>query len=180
MSDIQTFEELYVDLCEQVAAKMPAINWQDLWHEQVSFLDTEHPWEGNAIFYEFRGVDSADLSQLAQAVDLQVDVYLFYETFLDTAHGSYNQEDALLYLRDLSTLNSIFHGYSSDAIDGMRRVSFGRVETGGAGNLYRVTFMGQTRDHSAVKMTQGVVPGDAAVSEGERPERELNNNFMIQ
>jgi hypothetical protein len=165
MADIQSFDELYNDLCQHMATQLPHINHQDLYHEQVNFLDTEHPWEAPALFYDFRGVPTGDLGELAQELDLQVDVYLFYETFLDTAYQSHNSQQAIDYLKDLTTINAALHGYSSAAVDNMRRVAFGRVNTGGAGNLYRVTFTAHTRDHSAVKGYNGETPGELAISD---------------
>jgi hypothetical protein len=180
MANIQSFEEIYVELCEHIAINMPHINHQDLWHEQIGFLDEEHPWEGPAIFYEFRGVDVDELGDLAQHVDLQIDIYLYYETFLDTNHGSYNQSDALAYLKDLSNLNKYLHGYAGTSIDDIGRIGFSRVQTGGSGNLYRSTFVGRTRDHSAVKEFDTAIPNEVDVESGLIPHvAPSSNKFKI-
>jgi hypothetical protein len=152
MADIQSFEEIYIELCDVIAQHMPHILWQDLWSDQITLIDGEHAWEAPAIFWEFRSPSMQDLQEGAQLVDIQIDVYLYYETFLDTAHETYNQGDALEYLKDLSKINEVLHGYMGEHIDHLRRESFSRVDTGGFGNLYRVTYMASTRDHSASKL----------------------------
>lgn len=179
MADIQSFQQLYKELCEQVVEHMPQIVHQDLWQEQMSFLGEEHPFEAPAIFYEFRGVDSADMSQLVQQVDMQIDVYLFYETFLDTNHGSYNQTEALDYLEDLTTINKIFHGFKGEFVDNMRRVTFGRVNTGTAGNLYRVTFAATTRDHSAVRAADGIITNELELSKESVEDDQQESGFIF-
>jgi hypothetical protein len=167
MAEVQDFTEVYIELCERMAEKMPHINHQDLWHEQVGFLEDEHPFEGPALFYEFRGIDDEELGELVQRLDLQIDVYLFYETFLDTSHDSYNQGDAIAMLKDLSNINKYLHGYVGTAVDNISRLGFQRVQTGGAGNLYRVSFMAQTKDHSAVKEYDTAVPNEVNVNDNE-------------
>lgn len=127
------------------------IKWVDLWHEQVSYLTEELPFPTPAVFIAFNTTSCDDLGQLIQNCDTQVDFYLFYETFSDTYMGSYNQTSAIDFLRLLSEINTAFHGVSGVNFQTMRKVHIGREDSGGAGNLYRISFNCNIEDASAQK-----------------------------
>ena len=125
------------------------IEWLDLWHDQVNYLTEELPFPTPAVFFAFNTNECEDLGQLAQKCDTQIDMYLFYETFSDTYVGSYNQGSALNYLKLLTKIHTAFHGASGDNFQTMRRVDMRREESGGAGNLYRISFSCNIEDASA-------------------------------
>ena len=79
-------------------------------------------------------------------------MYLFYETFSDTYLGSDNRERALAYLNTLTRLHALFHGKNGLNYSSMRRVAMKDEESGGAGNLYRISFQCLVTDYSAQKM----------------------------
>lgn len=146
---MQYWTDLYKELAEKVNNKLPEIEWIDLWHDQVSYLTTELPFSTPALFIGFSTIALDDRGQLAQDCDLQIDFYLFYETFSDTYHGSYNQGRALDYLNSLTRLHALFHGRSGENYNEMRRVDMRREESGDAGNLYRISFQCKVLDYSA-------------------------------
>lgn len=160
---MQFWYDIYKEMAEKITAEMPNIQWIDLWHNQVGFLDEEHPFPAPAVFIEFRGQDVNDLGELGQEVALQIDLYLFYETFLDSNRGSYNDDDAVAFLEDLTVVNQLFHGSTGDCWDNMRRVGFNRVDTGSAQNLYQVTFNCTTRDLSALRGFDEATPNEVDV-----------------
>jgi len=153
---MENWQNLYRELAERITEKMPEIRWIDLWHNQVGFLEDEHPLPTPAVFIAFRSNSTQDAGELAQIVDLQVDFYLFYETFLDTFHGAYNEEGALDFTKSLDTLFGIFHGTTGENYSSMRRTAFAPVDTGSAGNLYQVSFECKLQDTSAMKYYEGV------------------------
>lgn len=167
---IQNWTELYKELCALVTEKLPAIQWQDLWHNQVGFLEEEHPFTTPAVFYAFTIVNTNDLSEGVQDIDLQVDIYTFYETMDDTYDGSYNQDSALGFLDTISDLYRLLHGRTGEYYSEMRRIGFRAVDTGSAGNLYVQNFTCKMRDVTAMPVYEGVVPGDVAVEKGNIPE----------
>ncbi|MBF6607988.1 MAG: hypothetical protein ITG00_04535 [Flavobacterium sp.] len=146
---MQDWTELYKELAEKIKSNVKGVKWIDLWNSQVYNLEGEHPFPAPAVFLAFRSNRMDDAGLKVQKVELQVDVFLFYETFLDTYHGAYNQEQALEFLETLSQLNRIFHGSDGKSYSSMRRLSFSPVDTGGAGNLYSVTYSCQLMDYSA-------------------------------
>ena len=131
------------------AGKLPEIKYVDLWHEQVSFLTEELPFATPAVFIGFSTVSIEDRGLLVQDCDTQIDLYLFFETFSDTYQGSKTQSRALDYLNSLTRLHALFHGKTGDNYSDMRRVHIGREESGGAGNLYRISFQCTITDYSA-------------------------------
>jgi hypothetical protein len=141
--------ELYKEIAEKITGKLPEIKWVDLWHDQVSFLTSELPFDTPAVFIGFSTVAIDDRSLLIQDCDTQIDMYLFFETFSDTYHGSYNKERALGYLDTLTRLHALFHGRSGTNYSEMRRVDMRREESGDAGNLYRISFQCKVVDYSA-------------------------------
>ncbi|GAB6123068.1 hypothetical protein [Dysgonomonas termitidis] len=143
--------------------KLPEIQFVDLWHEQVSFLTEELPFATPAVFIGFSSVNIEDRGQLVQDCDMQVDMYLFFETFSDTYQGSKTQSRALDYLNSLTRLHALFHGKDGETYSTMRRVYMGREESGGAGNLYRVSFQCNVVDYSAQHI----------YTESENPDAEL-------
>ena len=149
---MENWQDLYVELAERIVEKMPEIQWVDLWHNQVGFLAEEHPFGTPAVFIGLRSSQTNDIGELVQVVDLQVDFYLYYETFLDTFQGAYNQEGALAFTKSLDALFGNFHGTSGKNYSSMRRVAFAPVDTGTAGNLYQVTFECKLSDNSAVEL----------------------------
>lgn len=148
---MEHWQDLYLELAERISEKLPEIQWIDLWHNQVGFLAEEHPFGTPAIFIGFRSAQINDIGELVQIVDLQVDFYLYYETFLDTFKGAYNQEEALEFTKSLDALFGNFHGTSGRNYSSMRRIAFAPVDTGTAGNLYQVTFECKLHDRSAMK-----------------------------
>ena len=161
---IQNWVKLYKELCNKVATAMPEIAWQDLWHNQVGFLEDEHPFPTPALFWGFRIITTEDGGEKIQDATLQVDAYLFYETFNDTYHNSYNQDSALGFLDSCTKLYQLLHGTSGNSYSGMRRVGFAPVDTGSAGNLYRQSFTCMVRDLSAIKQFNTVIPDDVTIT----------------
>ena len=98
MSTQNWTKQLYVELAEKITNQISAIEWVDLWHNQVGFLENEHPFPTPAVFISIRSNSMDDLSQKVQQVNLQIDFYLYYETFADTFKGSFNQSGALGFL----------------------------------------------------------------------------------
>jgi len=141
--------EPYKEIAARIRANIPAINHIDLWHEQVSYLTEELPFSTPAIFVAFSTIETQDRGLLIQDVITQIDMYLFYETFSDTYDDSMNQDNALEYLEQLSELHALFHGKPGNSFSEMRRVDMRREDSGGAGNLYRISFQCLINDTSA-------------------------------
>lgn len=145
------FSSIYKELSVKITDNMNRIRWVDLWNSQVYNLDREAPFPAPAIFMAFRSNSMESLGTKMQKVQLQVDFFLFYETFLDTFKGAYNMDEALSYLEDLDELNALMHGSSGEHYSNMQRINFSPVDTGGAGNLYSVTYTCDFVDRSAQK-----------------------------
>ncbi len=148
---MEAWTYLYKELAERIEDKLPEVKWVDLWHEQVSFLTEELPFPTPAIFIAFNTNKIDDLGKLIQECDMQVDFYLFYETFSDTYQGSFNQTSAINFLKLLTAIHTTFHGVSGANFQTMRRVDMRREDSGGAGNLYRISFSFNIIDNSAEK-----------------------------
>lgn len=147
---MENFKELYKELATKVHNDVPEIRWIDLWNSQVYNLEGEHPFPTPAVFFAFRSQNMEDLASKIQKVQMQVDVFLFYETFLDTFKGAYNQDEALAFLDNIDLINKALQGSSGTHYTNMKRVSFSPVDTGGSGNLYTITYTCECMDYSAV------------------------------
>lgn len=145
---MQNFKELYKELADKLSA-IESVQWVDMWNSQVYNLDSEHPFPAPAVFLAFRGNSMKDMGDKVQNVQMQVDVFLFYETFLDAYAGAYNQDVALNFLDTIDEINKALHGSSGTQYSSMRRVSFSPLDTGGAGNLYSITYSCELVDYSA-------------------------------
>ncbi len=137
---MQNWTHLYTELATKITDHLPEVEWVDLWHNQVNFLEDEHPFPTPAVFLNFRSLQIDDAGKKVQQVRLQVDCFLFYETFADTYNGSSNQESALAFLQLLNDLYALLHGSSGENYSSMRRIAFNPVDTGNAGNLYQLSF----------------------------------------
>lgn len=179
MDELKIWAALYKEIAELFTDNITTVEWVDLWHNQVGFLETEHPFPTPACFLGFRILQATDLGKKAQELVVQMDVYYFYETFSDTFEGSYNQTDALEYLNTLSDIFNLMHGASGEYFYECKRVGFGAVDTGSAGNLYKQTFTMVVQDTAAMDAITSAVPGDVTVSEGEKPIVEKNKPFII-
>ncbi len=146
---MKAWTDLYKEIAQIINTKLQQIRWVDLWHEQVSYLTEELPFPTPSVFIGFQTNQCDDKGQLIQDCDLQVDFYLFYESFSDTYSGAYNQESAIEFLRLLTQIHTTFHGLSGDNFNTMRRVDVRREESGDAGNLYRISFVCIIEDASA-------------------------------
>lgn len=149
---MEFWTDLYKEIAQEIKSNLPEVQWVDLWHEQVGFLTEELPFATPAVFIEFNTVAIDDRGQLVQDCDTQIDLHLFFETFSDTYIGSSNQDGALEYLNLLTRLHALFHGTEGENYSSMRRVDMRREESGGAGNLYRVSFQCLVTDDSAAKL----------------------------
>ncbi len=162
----QDYTALYLELCTKVQNNISEIEWQDLWHNQIGFLEDEHPFPTPALFYAIRILDTEDLQEGVQDCNVQIDMYHYFETFNDTYHGSYNQESALAFLENCKKVYQLFHNTNGETYSNMRRVGFDPVDTGNAGNLYRQSFQCKLRDLSAIKRFNGVIPEEVDVTKG--------------
>lgn len=148
---MQNWKDLYLEHAEMIKADLAAVEWIDLWHNQVNFLEDEHPFNTPALFLSYRTVETDDVGQKVQNVKVQVDIRLFYETFADTYADAVNQESALQFLELMDGVHALFHGSSGANYSSMRRIGFAPEDTGNAGNLYRISFECTLMDYSAVK-----------------------------
>ena len=139
------------DLYERMAA-LPAIEYVDLWHGQVDYLSEEHPFPTPAVFFGFTTLNVADNGELMQTTDLQVDIYVFWETFADTYNDAVMKEEALMYLDLLLMVGLMFHGRSGEHFHQMRRSGTYRQESGGSGNLYRMQFQTNISEFSGLNL----------------------------
>lgn len=177
--ELKGWDKLYQELAEKVNENIEAINWIDLWHNQVGFLVEEHPFPTPALFFAFRILSVEDTGEKVQTLNLQIDMFYFYETFLDTFAGAYNEADALNYLDNLTALHKLFHGSSGENYSEMRRTGLAAVDTGSSGNLYRQTFTCTAIDASALKEYNTVVPGEIDYKKGETLEAPEEPFFKI-
>ena len=133
---MKDLKNLHLELEQRISGNIPEIKHIDLWSEQVSFMADEHPFKSPAVFFGYRVLSTEDMGEKTQELRLQVDTYLFYETFADTAKGSKKQQKALDFLDLLTKINACFHATFGNYYGNMRRTGFNPVETGGAGILY--------------------------------------------
>lgn len=159
---MQILTEAYTEISNRINSELSAIKWIDLWHNQVGFLQEEHPFPTPAVFLSFRTLSGTDLGLKVQDANIQVDFYLYYETFADTFKGSYNQSSALNFLKLLDELHKHFHGYSGQNFSEMRHTSTRPVDTGSAGNLYVKSFSCNMRDYEAMREETMSFPGHEA------------------
>lgn len=150
---LENIPEDYADLRERLEA-LPDFQHIDLWHDQVDYLSEEHPFPTPAIFFEFNTLDIDDAGELFQTVNLQIDMHVFWETFSDTYEGAAMQEEALQYLDLLLLTGLMFHGRSGKSFHQMRRSGTNREESGGSGNLYRISFQTIVSEFSAINLKQ--------------------------
>lgn len=148
---IESLEEASPQLAEELRS-VPDVCYIDLWHEQTEYLDEELPFPTPAVFIGFSTLGTSDMGTLAQDIQLQVDLYVFWETFADTYDGAVMQSEALDYLNLLTVLNALLHGYTGENFSTMRKTGFQRMSSGGAGNLYRASFECAARDYSAQEL----------------------------
>lgn len=144
-----------------------------MWHEQVSFLDEEHPFSSPAVFIEFNTLGIEDEGLLVQRLHTQIDFRLFYETFSDTYEGAAMQEEALSFLDLLTLLGMMLHGKSGKNFGTLRRTHVGREESGGAGNLYRISFECEIMDYTTMELASHADMKDREmkISNGDLPEK---------
>ena len=148
---MENFKELYKEIANKIHENVPGIKWLDLWNSQVYNLEGEHPFPTPAGFLAFRSQNMENLGVKLQKVQMQVDFFLFYETFLDTFRGAYNQDEALDFLDNIDLVNKVLQGSNGTHYTNMKRVSFSPVDTGGSGNLYTITYTCECMDYSAVE-----------------------------
>lgn len=151
-----SWDELYVELAKKISDKLQEVAWVDLWHDQVQYLTEELTFPAPAVFIGFQTLDIEDKGEKIQNCNTQVDFYLFYETFSDTYEGAYNQASALDFLKTLTSIHALFHATSGESYSSMRRIDQKREESGGAGNLYRISFACMVEDASAMDVVENV------------------------
>ncbi|WP_312395682.1 hypothetical protein [Chryseobacterium sp.] len=142
--------EIYGNLNTIIGSeKKTPLHWIDLWYNQVNFLSEELNFPAPAVFLSFRTKNITDLSEKVQQIILQIDCFFFYETLANSFAGSYNQEDAIKFLKVMDFINGRFHGTSGNNYNNMRKVGFNPEDIGGSGNLYKIVFECIIRDESA-------------------------------
>lgn len=152
---LDSMEDLSPELANELA-EVPDVRYIDLWHEQTDNLEEESLFPTPSVFIGFNTLDISDIGILAQDIDLQIDLYVFWETYSDTYNEAVMQEDALKYLNLLTLLGMMLHGKSGKYFGTLRRTHVGRVESGGAGNLYRISFECKIRDYTTMEQSSQV------------------------
>lgn len=153
----------YAELRERLEA-VPELEHIDLWHDQVNYLSEEHPFPTPAAFLEFNTLQVDDAGELMQTTTLQVDIHIFYETFCDSYEGAVMQGEALTYMDLLLLIGLMFHGRSGTHFHQMRRTGTMREESGGAGNLYRISFETNISEFSGLNLFSTKEMGDREIS----------------
>lgn len=178
---MQNFQTLYTELAKKLTDNINEIRWVDLWNSQVYNLEDEHPFPTPAIFLAFRTNQTSDVGNKVQQVRMQVDVFVFYETFLDTFKDAYNQKDALAFLDIMDKINALFHGSSGTNYSSMRRIAFSPVDTGGAGNLWSITYETELMDYSATPKWEDLEVDGVIVERGDtqRQAPDFSNGYTI-
>jgi len=171
---MQYWTDLYLELANKIKDNLNQIQWVDLWHDQVSYLTDELPFPTPAVFIAFNLLGADDKGMKGQLCNTQIDLYLFYETFSDTAIGSINQDSALDFLKQLTELHKLFHGTAGDNYWEMRRVDMKREESGGAGNMYRISFQCMVDDMSAIPDISEQEVNEIDLSRGDIPIEQQN------
>lgn len=146
---MQNVKDLYIELATTLSTKIPAIKWIDLWHNQVNFLSEEHPFPTPAVFLNFRILQADDTGLRVQKLRMQVDCFVYYETFADTYHQSWNQSTALDFLNLLNDIQATLHASDGQNYSAMRRTGLNPVDTGDAGNTYQLSFECTLMDYAA-------------------------------
>ena len=90
---MENWKDLYTELAER-ASQIETLEWVDLWHNQINFMGEEHPFPTPALFLDFRILNAEDQGEHNQEATVQIGMYFYYETFLDTFQNAYNQDDA--------------------------------------------------------------------------------------
>lgn len=146
---MKDLKSLYLEHEARITANVPEIKTVDLWSEQVQFMAEEHPFNSPAVFFGYRMIEGKNNGEKLQEIRMQVDVYLFYETFADTSRGAKKQSRALGFLDLLTKINACFHATAGTYYSEMSRTGFNPVETGGAGILYVQRYELMMLDNSA-------------------------------
>lgn len=157
---MENWKDLYTEIATKLQTEVPGIKWIDLWHNQINFLEEEHPFPAPSLFLSFRALSANDRGKNIQDLNTQVDVYVFFETFADTFMGSFNQNSALEFLDATSLVNKALHGASGTNYTSMRKVAITPVDTGSAQNLYKVSFACLVTDESAAHINDDIVDED--------------------
>jgi hypothetical protein len=142
-------------------------------------LQEEHPFKAPAVFFAYRSNNITDIGQKIQQVNLQVDIYLYFETFADTARSSNKQAKALAFLDLLTNINAEFHGFSGTYTKEMRRVGFAPVETGTANLLYVQRYECYMFDESAKVLSEHRLVNEVDVERVQPPEPDGTAEMVI-
>jgi hypothetical protein len=146
---MENLKELYLEHEKRITDNIAEIKHVDLWSEQVGFLAEEQPFRSPAVFFSYRILETDDQGEKIQQLRLQVEIYLFYETFSETKRGSKRQGKALAFLDLLTRINACYHGSHGQYFSEMRRTGFNPVETGTANLLYVQRYECSVNDASA-------------------------------
>lgn len=170
----------YAELRDRLEV-LPEFEHIDLWHDQVNYLSEEHPFPIPAVFLEFNTLQVDDAGELMQTTTLQVDFHVFYETFADTYKGAAMQDEALTYLDLLLLVGLMFHGRSGTNFHQMRRTGTMREESGGAGNLYRISFETNISEFSGLNLFSTKEMGDREIMiEKSVPNKPVKDDELYQ
>ena len=118
----------------------------------------------------FRILQATDNGLKVQNIKMQVDTYIFYETFADTYKDSFNQQSALAFLDLITKTHAVLHGSLGENYSSMRRIGMSSVDTGSAGNLYLVNFECYLKDYGAQKLYDTATSEDFIIESGTAPE----------
>lgn len=150
-------KNLYLDVAEKIS-QVESVLHVDLWSEQITEMEREHPFPCPAVFLEFFSNGIEDLGNNTQSINMQVDIIVLTETFADTFHNSMNQSEALNFIDVMEKVNAKLHGSKSTSYGGMRRIAISPERLGTAQIAYRMTYECQYADISAASIFTEIEP----------------------
>lgn len=177
---MEYWSDLYQEIAEKINGNFPEIAWIDLWHEQINYLATEHPFPTPAVFISFNLLETEDHGIKAQNCNTQIDIRYYYECFEDTYLGSYNQQSAINFLRTLTDIHKLLHGTHGEHYSEMRRIAMVDEASGDAGNLYRISFACNVYDDSAVRTFNETQVNDINIIRETTPNTDPQPGYSIE
>lgn len=148
---MQNWKDAYIELCTILKAASDEIQWIDLWHDQITYLEEEYAFQFPAVFIGFRFPDIRDLRDGIQDINGFIEFTVAYHTLADTYDGSENQSSALKFTELLTNLHKNLQTKAGENFSALKRRSIIPIETGSNVIVYRLSYETIIRDYSPLE-----------------------------
>ncbi|HRY33412.1 MAG TPA: hypothetical protein P5531_10640 [Bacteroidales bacterium] len=177
MNADQDWVAAYIEIAGLIIENIPEIKFVDLWAQQVDSPENEYPFPVPAAFIEVNSDKIDDLAVNAQAMNMEIRIYLLFIPSEASHEGATGHVDISKFGEILRKIYRLLQGKAGDNFGQCTRIALTREQAPPYEWLYSQTFTTMILDYSAQKAYEEGELEEVQPEEGGIPEYSQDNFY---